>query len=97
MLALQLGRPAPVLIPRECNGMLAYLANDKIRREATINSTSPYIFTNTRLGAVRGYDALKSACDDCSANLMSAADYDNVTQKVLCNNHTGKNTTFDTT
>ena len=77
--------------------MLAYLANDKIRREATINSTSPYIFTNTRLGAVQGYDALKSACDDCSANLMSAADYDNVTQKVLCNNHTGKNTTFDTT
>ena len=67
---LQLGRPVPVLIPRECNAVLAYLADDQVRKEAAINKTSPYIFANSCFGVVRGYDALKSACDECSADLI---------------------------
>ena len=52
----------PIIVPKDTQPLLAYIADAKVRNDIGITSSNPYMFANTKVGYRRSYDSMKDYC-----------------------------------
>ena len=52
-------RGVPIIVPKDTQPLLAYIADVKVRDDIGINSSNPYMFANRKVGYRRSYDSMK--------------------------------------
>ena len=55
-------RGVPIIVPKDTQPLLAYIADAKVRNDIGITSSNPYMFANTKVGYRRSYDSMKDYC-----------------------------------
>ncbi|XP_052811802.1 uncharacterized protein LOC128239273 isoform X3 [Mya arenaria] len=65
------GKPVPVIIPKDADKPLAFIANLEARLAAGVQSSNKYLFANKAHQYVRAYDSLKSVCEELALKAPS--------------------------
>ncbi|XP_038063141.1 uncharacterized protein LOC119733845 [Patiria miniata] len=65
----RVGHRVPVVIPKDCQRALAYLANSEMRKKAGVRQTNKYLFPNAGDSVLRAYDSLKKVCQECDLQI----------------------------
>ncbi|KAK3099573.1 hypothetical protein FSP39_006398 [Pinctada imbricata] len=62
----------PVILPGDVKEALQYIADPEVRRKAGIKEFNSYMFSNSRAGVFKAYDATQIVMQESAANLQAA-------------------------